>query len=92
MAVQKLYYDAIRLPNGKIQSVSNSSYGGNGYLVHERANGKCEFCGATEKLCITRMNGYSTELKDLAVLCKSCSTKTKVDFDFKNKVKARILL
>lgn len=76
--IQKLSYEAIRLPNGKIHYVDEKRYGGNGMLAWDRAKGVCEFCGTTENLCLHHKNGYSNELKDLIVLCRQCHRKLEI--------------
>ncbi len=63
------------LPDGTSKFVDNKRYGGNGFLVWDRAEGKCEVCGSTEELCIHHNNGYSNELEDLGLVCRSCHRK-----------------
>lgn len=83
--IKKISHEAIRLPNGDVKYFNNASYGGNGFLVYERSKGKCEHCGAEKTLCITRMNGYSNELKDLKVLCRKCHSKIRNNESFRKK-------
>ena len=75
--IKIISYEALKLPNGKVKYFNNAAYGGNAFKVYERSCGKCENCGSQENLCITRLNGYSTELKDLSVLCRKCQSKLK---------------
>lgn len=46
--------------------------GGNGFLRYDIAEGKCEFCGSEENLCIHHENGYSNDINDLVILCRKC--------------------
>lgn len=64
--------EQIALPNGETRFIDEKRYGGNGKLVWERANCRCEICGSTDNLCIHHKNGYSNDLDDLMLVCRSC--------------------
>jgi len=70
--IKVLSKELIRLPNGTVKSVDNKRYGGNGFLRYDIAEGKCEFCGSEENLCIHHENGYSNDINDLVILCRKC--------------------
>ena len=63
------------LPNGETRFVDEKRYGGNGKKVWERAKCKCELCGSEDNLCIHHNNGYSNEMEDLVLVCRSCHRK-----------------
>lgn len=67
--------DTMRLPNGQTRYVDEKRYGGNGMLVLDRAQGKCEICGSEENVVIHHNNGYSNEPEDLICLCSKCHGK-----------------
>lgn len=71
-ACKRVNADTIMLPTGKTQFVDEKRYGGNGMFAFDLANGECEMCGATENLLIHHSNGYSNDIEDLYVLCKTC--------------------
>lgn len=81
--------EAVKLPNGDIKYFNNASYGGNAFAVYERSCGKCENCFSEKNLCITRLNGYSTELRDLSILCRKCHSKARNNGFFRNVLKER---
>lgn len=62
----------IILPNGQKRFVDEKRYGGNGMLVLDRSQGKCELCGSDDKVLIHHNNGYSNEPEDLVCLCTKC--------------------
>ena len=62
----------IILPNGQKRFVDEKRYGGNGMLVLDRSQGKCELCGSDDKVVIHHNNGYSNEPEDLVCLCTKC--------------------
>ena len=70
--IEKLSYEMIRLPNGKVRYVDEKRYGGNGMRVWDRSRGKCELCGTTENLCLHHNNGYSNKYEDLVIVCRTC--------------------
>lgn len=72
--VKKLSSEMIALPDGSTKYIDNKRYGGNAEYVYELAECKCEICGETnsKKLLIHHNNGYSNDLEDLYLLCKSC--------------------
>lgn len=72
--VKKLSREMIALPDGSTKYIDNKRYGGNAEYVYELAECKCEICGETDskKLLIHHNNGYSNDLNDLFLLCKSC--------------------
>ena len=70
-----LSHEQFALPNGETRFIDEKRYGGNGKLVWERARGKCEKCGSQENLCIHHNNGYSNDLEDLVLVCRSCHRK-----------------
>ena len=72
---QRLSHEQILLPSGKVQYVDEKRYGGNAGLALDRAEGKCEVCGATENIVIHHNNGFSNELSDLIVVCRKCHRK-----------------
>ena len=76
--IKVLSQDQIALPNGETRFIDEKRYGGNGKLVWERAKGKCEICGSEENLCIHHNNGYSNEIDDLLLICRSCHRKLEV--------------
>ena len=67
--------EMVRLPNGTIRYVDEKRYGGNGMLVLDRAQGKCEWCGSEDNVVIHHMNGFSNNPEDLICLCKKCHGK-----------------
>ncbi len=75
--VKKLSCEQILLPDGNTKFIDNKRYGGNAEYVYELAGCKCEICGETDskKLVIHHNNGYSNDLEDLFLLCKSCHRK-----------------
>lgn len=73
--IRVLSHEQFALPNGETRFVDEKRYGGNGKAVWERAQCKCEICGAEESLCIHHNNGYSNELEDLGLVCRSCHRK-----------------
>lgn len=72
--VERVTNEMIRLPDGSTKYIDNKRYGGNAEYVYELAECKCEICGETDpkKLLIHHNNGYSNDLEDLFLLCKSC--------------------
>lgn len=72
--VEKISKEQIRLPDGSIKFIDNKRYGGNAEYVYDLAECKCELCGESDstKLVIHHNNGFSTDLNDLYLLCKSC--------------------
>lgn len=72
--VKKLSSEQILLPDGSTKFIDNKRYGGNAEYVYELAECKCEICGESDskKLLIHHNNGYSNDLDDLYLLCKSC--------------------
>ena len=73
--IRVLSHEQIALPNGETRFIDEKRYGGNGKAVWERAQCKCEICGTTNNLCIHHDNGYSNELEDLILVCRSCHRK-----------------
>jgi hypothetical protein len=73
--IKILSHERVLLPNGKTKTVDNKRYGGNGFRALDRSKGKCEICGSEENICIHHKNGYSNELEDLMVVCRSCHRK-----------------
>lgn len=69
---KRLNGEMLRLPSGNTVFVDEKRYGGNGMLAYDLANGKCEMCGSEENLCIHHNNGYSNDIEDLYVLCRTC--------------------
>ena len=69
---KRLNGELLKLPNGKTQFVDEKRYGGNGMLVLDRAEGRCEICGSDEKVVIHHNNGLSNEPEDLICLCSKC--------------------
>lgn len=71
-----LSHEQIAFNNGITRFIDEKRYGGNGKIVLARSNGKCEICkveaSKEDTLIIHHNNGYSNELDDLLVLCKSC--------------------
>ena len=67
--------EQIGLPNGETRFIDEKRYGGNGKSVLERANCKCEICGSSDNLCIHHMNGFSNDIDDLILVCRSCHRK-----------------
>ena len=70
--IKKISNEQFMLPNGERRYIDEKRYGGNGMAVWDRSMGKCEICGSEENLCIHHNNGYSNELEDLVVVCRSC--------------------
>ena len=70
--IKKLSNEQFVLPNGEKRFIDEKRYGGNGMLVWDRSQGKCEICGSTENLCIHHNNGYSNDYEDLVIVCRSC--------------------
>lgn len=75
--VKKINYEQIALPDGTTKIIDNKRYGGNAEYVYDLAECKCEICGESnsKKLVIHHNNGYSNDLEDLYLLCKSCHGK-----------------
>ena len=69
---KRLNGEAMQLPDGSIRYVDEKRYGGNGMLVLDRAQGRCEWCGSDENIVIHHANGYSNEPNDLICLCSKC--------------------
>lgn len=73
--IKMLSHEQFALPNGETRFVDEKRYGGNGMAVWDRAQCKCEICGAEEKLCIHHNNGYSNDIEDLVLVCRTCHSK-----------------
>lgn len=74
-ACKRLNRETLLLPSGEKQYVDEKRYGGNGMKAFDLAKGVCEICGGQENLCIHHGNGYSNEIDDLYILCRSCHAK-----------------
>ncbi len=72
---KRLNRETLLLPSGEIQYVDEKRYGGNGMKAFDLAQGVCENCGSQENLCIHHGNGYSNDVDDLYILCRSCHAK-----------------
>lgn len=72
---KRLNGSSIITPDGKVHTIDEKRYGGNGMLALDRSMGKCEVCGSTESIVVHHNNGYSTDLDDLVVLCSNCHGK-----------------
>lgn len=75
--VRKISHEQIALPDGNTKFIDNKRYGGNGEYVYELAECKCEICGNSNSkdLLIHHNNGYSNDLDDLYLLCRTCHFK-----------------
>lgn len=69
---KRLNASTLLLPTGKQQWVDEKRYGGNGMKAFDLAEGKCEMCGSYDDLLIHHGNGFSNDIDDLYILCKSC--------------------
>lgn len=69
---KRLNASTLLLPSGKQQWVDEKRYGGNGMKAFDLAGGRCEMCGSYEDLLIHHGNGYSNDIDDLYILCKTC--------------------
>lgn len=73
--IEVLNRETIRLPNGTIKYIDEKRYGGNGSKIISKYNGCCAKCGSDKNIVIHHKNGYSNDIEDLIVLCKSCHGK-----------------
>lgn len=69
---KRISYEMILLPYGKIKYLDEQRYGGNGALAMDREKGLCQICGSDKNVIIHHNNGFSNELEDLVICCRSC--------------------